>query len=69
MTLIYCADSSCAHQGDDGVCNADSIRMSWNSIMTLHDGRQTFLKCKNYEESDEYKVAKRIFAKILEDEE
>lgn len=48
MTKIICANSLCKYNNKD-VCTAKTAEMSWHSVMTVHDGRQEFLKCKTYE--------------------
>lgn len=49
MTKIICANSLCKYNNDKNVCTAKTAEMSWHSVMTVHDGRQEFLKCKTYE--------------------
>ena len=39
--------------------------MSDCSVMTLHDGRQHFHKCKMYEQSEEYKELEQKFFRLL----
>lgn len=63
MTKIICANASCKYNNDKNVCTAKKISMSWQSVMTLHEGQQEYLKCKQYEMDDEYK---RIYKSIRE---
>ena len=51
MTKIYCADPSCEFCNDKGVCTAKNVSLSWQSIMTLWEGRQEFHRCKTYQKS------------------
>lgn len=52
MTKIICANSLCKYNNDKNVCTAKTAEMSWHSVMTVHDGRQEFLKCKTYRMDD-----------------
>ena len=63
MTKIVCANTSCKYNNDKSVCTAKKVLMSWHSVVTLHEGRQEFLRCKQYEMDEEYK---RICEKISE---
>ena len=51
MTKIYCADPTCKFCNSKGICMQPEISLSYNSVMTLWDGRQSFNKCKSYERS------------------
>lgn len=61
MTKVYCADVSCKYVNDEGVCTQKSIGLAWSSVMTVHDGRQEYNKCRMYHESEEYKRIKKFF--------
>ena len=52
MTKVLCAASECKHNNDNR-CTLKKLSLSWCSIVTLHDGRQEFFKCKQYEMSEE----------------
>jgi len=54
---VCCAAFDCKYNNDKCRCTAQTLNLSSHSIMTVWEGRQDFLKCKNYEISDE---AKRI---------
>lgn len=49
MAKVYCADVGCKFLNDDGVCIAKNVALSWNSVYTIHEGRQEFLRCKTRE--------------------
>lgn len=51
---IYCASIECKHRSNTGRCTAKKVELYWNSVMTAHQGRQEFLRCKQYEKSTEY---------------
>ena len=51
MTKVYCADVSCAYCNEKGVCTQKSIGLAWTSVMTVHDGRQEYNKCRMYQKS------------------
>ena len=53
MTKVYCADVSCKFCNDNGVCTQKKIALSFHSVMTVHEGRKEFNRCKTYEESEE----------------
>lgn len=53
MTKVYCADVSCKFCNDNGVCTQKKIALSFHSVMTVHEGRKEFHRCKTYEESKE----------------
>ena len=58
MTKVLCADVACKYHGDNDVCTARKIKLSWNSVMTTWEGRQEFHRCKTFEESETYKKLK-----------
>ena len=53
---VYCAALECKYHGDTNRCTAKNIILSSHSVMTVWNGRQEFLKCKQYEMSEEYKA-------------
>lgn len=55
MTKVYCADLSCKHCSDKGICTQKTIALSFHSVMTLYDGRQEYSRCKMYEKSERAK--------------
>lgn len=58
---VYCAAADCKYNNNRNRCTAKRINLSWHSAMTLHEGRQEFLRCKNYEMSEESKeIAEKI---------
>ena len=52
-TKIWCAAIDCAYHRDDNRCTAKEINLSDHSIMTVHDGRQRFQRCKAFQKSEE----------------
>lgn len=57
---VYCAAVECKNHSDTNRCTAKKITLSSHSIMTLWDGRQEFLKCKQYEMSEDYKAVMAV---------
>ena len=58
---VYCAAVECKYHSDTNRCTAKKVTLSSHSVMTVWNGRQEFLKCKQYEMSEEYKaVLKQI---------
>ena len=64
MTKVYCADVSCKFCNDHGVCTQKKIALGWSSVVTLHDGRQEYHRCKTYEESERSKEIGKFFERI-----
>ena len=60
MTKVYCADVSCKFNDDNGVCTQKKIGLAFSSVVTVHEGRKEFNKCKMYEESEESITIKRM---------
>lgn len=53
-TKITCASLECEFRDDrTGRCKAKEISLSDHSVMTVHEGRQHFHRCKMFKESDE----------------
>lgn len=55
MPKIHCAAVDCKYNSKNNTCTAKEIYMSDHSIMTMHDGRQHFWRCKQYEMDEEAK--------------
>jgi len=58
---VYCASSECKYNSNTGRCTAKRVDLTWHSISTVWDGRQEFLKCKQYEMSDGYATLMKQF--------
>lgn len=65
MTKIICANNLCKYNNDKNVCTAKTAEMSWHSVMTVHDGRQEFLKCKTYEMDERSKEIENQFMNLF----
>lgn len=65
---VYCAAVECKYHSDTNRCTAKQITLSSHSIMTLWDGRREFLKCKQYEMSEDYKAVLAVIRMAEEDE-
>lgn len=63
MPKVVCAYTECKYNNEKHRCTAKEIAMSWHSVMTVHDGRQEFLKCKNFAMDDE---SRELAEKIME---
>lgn len=62
---VICADVSCVHNGDKNVCQSPSIRLSWESVMTVHGGRREFNMCKSRKVSHEYLELEKEVRKVF----
>ena len=65
MNKIICANSLCKYNDDKSICTAKMAEMSWHSVMTVHDGRQEFLKCKTYEMDERHKEIENQFMNLF----
>ena len=65
MTKIVCACTECKYNNDRNRCTAKDVEMSWHSVMTVHDGRQEFLKCKTYEMDERSKEIENQFMNLF----
>lgn len=62
MPKIKCASCECKWNNDKGMCSyKGTILMNDCDVMTVHDGRQHFHKCKMFEESEYYKKWQQKF--------
>ena len=66
MTKIYCGDASCKFCNNHGVCTQKTVCLGWSSVMTAHDGRQEYHRCKTYEISERAKEINAFFDRIRE---
>ena len=62
MPRIKCASCECKWNNDKSMCTYKGVvLMNDCSVMTVHDGRQHFHKCKMFEESEDYQELRRKF--------
>lgn len=64
MTKIICSDPSCKYQNDNGICSLKEITLTWCATNTKYDGMQSYNRCKNYEEAEDYKRYRKLFEQI-----
>ena len=64
MTKIFCADTACRYN-DNEVCKASKVLLSWNSVVTLHEGRQEFNRCHTRELGEKAKEIEAFFREKL----
>lgn len=57
MPKVYCADDGCMYN-DRNLCKAKAINLSWNSIVTVWEGRREFHTCRTRESPAEYRRRK-----------
>ena len=62
---VYCASQECKYN-DRNRCTADTISLSWHSALTVFDGRQEFLKCKQFEMTESLKRFEKQFIDLLQ---
>ena len=67
MTKVYCADSSCEFNDDHGVCTQKKIALSYQSVMTVWDGRQEYHRCRMYQQSKHSREIEAFFKKKMEE--
>lgn len=60
MNKVLCADCACKYWNNDK-CTAKCVKLGYASVMTVHDGRQEFLRCRTREISEAYKDIMAIF--------
>lgn len=60
---VKCTDISCKYN-DKCKCNARNLHFTNGITTTIFGERLRYLKCGNYEESEEYKRIKKAFEKI-----
>ena len=65
MTKVKCADLSCKYNNGRDMCQAREINLAWHSVMTMHDGRQEFNRCKAYEMSEQFRAMKAKVDEIV----
>lgn len=53
MSRINCSYIECKFNGDDYICQKESVSLSFHSIATVNQGRKEFLQCKQFEERDD----------------
>lgn len=53
MTTIVCACSHCKFNSGDSICEKEKAHFDFYSVRTQFNGQQDFLKCMDYEETDD----------------
>ncbi len=67
MPRVKCASIDCKWNNDNQMCTyKKTLLLNDCSIMTLHDGRQHFHRCKAYEKSEYAKELESHFINLLE---
>lgn len=65
MTEVLCAAIECKHN-ESGSCEKERIGLSSHFVQTVWQGRQTYWKCTDFEESERYKEIKKIWEELSE---
>ena len=65
---IICAAVDCKHNSENNRCKLDKVTLSDHYIHTVYEGRQHFLRCKQYEKSEETKRMEEKFMKLLKEQ-
>ena len=52
QTKVICADATCKWNGDGNVCTCQRIALSYESVLTKHQGRREFRTCRMYEKDE-----------------
>ncbi len=63
MSKIICPCVECIYNGDDHVCYADEVKLTFRNMATVNEGRVDMWVCNQYELSE---GAKAIDDKIIE---
>ena len=64
-TKIYCAAVECAFCNEKGRCTAKEVCLSWNSVVTMNDGRQQFNTCRTFQKSERAVAIEREFMEFV----
>lgn len=65
-TKITCASLECEfHDDRTGRCKSKEISLNDCSVMTVHEGRQHFHRCKMFQESEESKEMRERLKQIF----
>ena len=64
---MQCTDITCKYN-KDCKCISKRVKLTHCSIITMYQGRQRFLKCSTYKESEEYVKLKEKLKDIKFDE-
>ena len=65
-TKIYCAAVDCGYCNEKGRCTAKEVCLSWNSVVTMNDGRQTFNTCRTFQKSERSAELEKKFKEFVE---
>lgn len=61
QTKVICADATCKWNGDGNVCTYNRIALSYESVLTKHQGRREFRTCRMYEKDETVAKLKKAF--------
>lgn len=62
---IKCSNLKCKYRNDRGNCKAKNLTLVLNSVCTLFQGQQDYLKCKSFEIDEDYIKLKNKIDKLL----
>ena len=65
MTKIVCGSTECIHNTDKYICSAKALKLAFNYVNTMWDGRKEFWICNQYEVSEDYKKTKEQIDEFL----
>lgn len=52
-TKISCSCIDCKYCDDNYVCKKEKVNLIFLNVLTVNEGRQDYLKCKQFEERDD----------------
>lgn len=58
---VICADATCKWNGDGNVCTCNRIALSYESVLTKHQGRREFRTCRMYEKDEKVVRLEKAF--------
>lgn len=61
QTKVICADATCKWNGDGNVCTCNRIALSYESVLTKHQGRREFRTCRMYEKDEKVVRLEKAF--------
>jgi len=62
---VICADATCKWNGDGNICTCQRIALSYESVMTYHQGRREFRTCRTYEKDETVSEPEKAFEHLV----
>lgn len=65
--MVICGNLKCKYHSDKNKCTCKKVVLNFNSICTLHQGRQEFLRCSSFEKDKEYEKLEKEIESLLKE--